>query len=184
MKLFSIGLSACSVACIRFAAIFITAIFCFVPLSSHSQGVNYEGKKITDVEIRYRGKKTVDEAALRNSMSTRAGQIYSLERLDADIKSLYESGKVDDVRWLAEPAGDGVKLIAEVATRPGLDSVGFDGNTVFSDKKLAKESKLKAGGSLSDEQILAARRNIETYYQGYGYPDVSVKHRMQPSDDG
>ena len=184
MKLFSIGLSACFVAAIRFTAIFITAIFCFVPLSSHSQGVNYEGKKITDVEIRYRGKKTVDEAALRNSMSTRAGQVYSLERLDADIKSLYESGKVDDVRWLAEPAGDGVKLIAEVATRPDLDSVGFAGNTVFSDKKLAKESKLKSGGSLSDEQILTARRNIETYYQGYGYPDVSVKHRMQPADDG
>lgn len=148
------------------------------------QGVDYEGKKITNVEIRYRGKKTIEEAAIRNSMSTRAGQTYSIDRLDADIKKLYESGKVDDVRWLAEPAGDGVKLIAEVSTRPELDSVGFAGNTIFGDAKLAKESKLKAGGPLSDEQILTARRNIEAFYQGYGYPDVSVSHRMQPADGG
>lgn len=38
---------------------------------------------------------------------------------------------------------------------------------------------MKAGGSLSDEQILEARRNIEKYYQGYGYPDVTVTHRTQ-----
>ncbi|HEX7261187.1 MAG TPA: outer membrane protein assembly factor BamA, partial [Luteolibacter sp.] len=42
-----------------------------------------------------------------------------------------------------------------------------------------KESKMKAGGALSDEQILEARRNIEKYYQGYGYPDVTVSHRTQ-----
>ncbi|MEY4245812.1 MAG: outer membrane protein assembly factor BamA, partial [Verrucomicrobiota bacterium] len=41
------------------------------------------------------------------------------------------------------------------------------------------ESKMKAGGALSDEQILEARRNIEKYYQGYGYPDVTVTHRTQ-----
>jgi outer membrane protein insertion porin family len=169
---------------VRQSTLFLSALLCCAPMLMQGQGVDYEGKKITQVEIRYRGKQTVDEAALRNTMSTRAGQAYSIDRLDADIKSLYESGKVDDVRWLAEPAGDGVKLIAEVSTRHELDSVGFAGNTVFSDKKLVKESKLTAGGALSDEQILTARRNIEAYYQGYGYPDVSVTHRMQPAEGG
>ena len=104
---------------------------------TQAQMVDFEGKNITKVEIKYRGTKTVDEAAIRNFLSTRAGQAYSTEKLDADIKKLYESGKVDDVRWLAEPEGDGVKLIAEVATRPAMTGVGFDGNSIFSDKKLA-----------------------------------------------
>lgn len=169
---------------IRKSSLILSTLLCCTPVSVHAQGLDFEGKNITSVEIRYRGPKTIDEIALRNSISTRAGQTYSTERLDADIKKLYESGKVDDVRWLAEPAGNGVKLIAEVSTRPPLDSVGFAGNTIFGDKKLAKESKLKAGGALSDEQILTARRNIEAYYQGYGYPDVTVTHRMQPSDGG
>jgi outer membrane protein insertion porin family len=143
----------------------------------HAQ--DFEGKNISDVTIRYNGAKTVDEARLRNLMATKAGTTYRAESLDNDIKSLYESGLVDDVRFLAEPVGGSVKLIAEVTTRPGLGGVGFVGNTIFTDQKLAKESKMKAGGALSDEQILEARRNIEKYYQGYGYPDVTVSHRTQ-----
>jgi outer membrane protein insertion porin family len=34
---------------------------------------------------------------------------------------------------------------------------------------------------MSDSAILEARRNIEKYYQGYGYPDVTVTHRIQPT---
>ena len=144
----------------------------------HAQ--DFEGKNITNVDIRFTGAKTVDEARIRNLMLSKSGTTYRAENLDTDIRSLYESGLVDDVRFLAEPVGDnGVKLIAEVSTRPALGGVGFVGNTVFSDQKLAKESKLKAGGSLSDEEILEARRNIEKYYQGYGYPDVTVTHRTQ-----
>ncbi len=143
----------------------------------HAQ--DFEGKNISEVSIRYRGAKTVDEDRLRNLMASKAGTTYRAESLDNDIKSLYESGLVDDVRFLAEPVGGSVKLIAEVTTRPGLGGVGFVGNTIFTDQKLAKESKMKAGGALSDEQILEARRNIEKYYQGYGYPDVTVTHRTQ-----
>ncbi|OYV03701.1 MAG: outer membrane protein assembly factor BamA, partial [Verrucomicrobiales bacterium VVV1] len=74
-----------------------------------------------------------------------------------------------------------MKLIAEVTTRSELVAVGFVGNSIFSDQKLAKETKLKAGGAMSDNEILTAQRNLEKYYQGYGYPDVVVSHRMQPS---
>ena len=143
----------------------------------HAQ--DFEGKNISEVTIRYKGAKTVDEARLRNLMLSKTGTPYRAESLDNDIKALYESGLVDDVRFLAEPVGSGVNLIAEVTTRPGLGGVGFVGNSIFTDQKLAKESKMKAGGALSDEQILEARRNIEKYYQGYGYPDVTVTHRTQ-----
>lgn len=145
----------------------------------HAQ--DFEGKTISEVDIKYNGPKSVDEARIRNLMATKAGTPYRAENLDNDIKSLYGSGLVEDVRFLAEPVGDKVKLIAEVRTRDAVDGVGFVGNNIFTDQKLAKESKLKAGSIMSDEQILEARRNIEKYYQGYGYPDVTVTHRTQAS---
>jgi outer membrane protein insertion porin family len=160
----------------QFAALTSLAV---VSLAGTLHAQDFEGKNISEVAIRYNGAKTVDEARLRNLMASKAGSAYRAESLDQDIKALYESGLVDDVRFLAEPVGGSVKLIAEVTTRPGLGGVGFVGNTIFSDQKLAKESKMKAGGALSDEQILEARRNIEKYYQGYGYPDVTVTHRTQ-----
>lgn len=142
---------------------------------------DFEGKTISELSIQYRGAKTVDEARLRNLMSTKSGSTYRAESLDNDIRTLFASGLVDDVRFLAEESGGGVKVIAEVTTRPELVGVGFVGNTIFKDQKLAKESKLTTGSALSDEQILEARRNIEKYYQGYGYPDVTVTHRTQPT---
>jgi outer membrane protein insertion porin family len=160
-----------------FAMVFITAI------SGSLKAQDFEGKKITDVSVRYRGAKTVDEARIRNLMSTKAGTEYRTERLDNDIKTLFESGLIDDVRFLAEPVGSGVRVIADVLTRPVFNGVGFVGNSIFTDQKLAKETKLKSGGTMSDTAILEARRNIEKYYQGYGYPDVLVTHRVQETGE-
>lgn len=155
------------------ACLFVTAF------SGKIHAQDFEGKNISELAIRYRGAKTVDEARLRNLMSTKAGTQYRAERLDNDIKTLFESGLVDDVRFLAEPVGESVRVIADVLTRDQINGVGFVGNTIFSDQKLAKESKLKAGGTMSDAQILEARRNLEEYYQGFGYPDVLITHRTQ-----
>ena len=159
------------------------ALLALFALAGGLQAQDFEGKNISQVTIRYRGPKTVDEEVLRNQMVSKTGSPYRAENLDKDITALYESGLVDDVRFLAEPVGDSVNLIAEVATRPMRGGVGFVGNTVFSDQKLAKETKLKARGVMSDAEILEARRNIEKYYLGYGYADVTVTHRIQGTGD-
>lgn len=163
----------------RFGRVAAYSSLAFLSVAGELRAQDFEGKTISDLTIQYKGSKTVDEARLRNLMSTKAGSTYRAESLDNDIRSLYGSGLIDDVRFLAEAAGDRVKVIAEVKTRDAIGGVGFVGNSVFKDTKLAKESKLQAGSALSDEQILEARRNIEKYYQGYGYPDVSVTHRIQ-----
>ncbi len=147
--------------------------------SGISLAQDFEGKNISVVSIRYIGAKTVDEARLRNLMVTKSGSVYRAENLDNDIKTLFESGLIDNVKFLAEAAGEGVRVIAEIQTRPAIHGVGFVGNTIFTDQKLAKETKLKSGGTMSDAEILEARRNLEKYYQGYGYPDVLISHRTQ-----
>ena len=155
----------------------------FAATPANAQG-EVEGKNVSAVVIRHSGPATVDEARLRSFISMREGEAYRTEKSDNDITSLYQSGLISDVRVLAEPDGDSIKVIYEVTTRGTIVAVGFAGNTVFSDQKLAKETKLKVGGALSDEAILSARRNLETYYRGYGYPDVTITHRTQPSESG
>lgn len=158
------------------------AVMLSLAIASLSGGLNaqdFEGKTISEVTIRYVGAPTVDEARLRNLMATRAGGTFQAERLDSDTRSLYGAGLVDDVRFLAEPVGENVRLIVEVRTRPMIGGVGFLGNTVFIDTRLARESGITAGGALSDATILEARRNIENHYQNSGYPDTVVTHRTQ-----
>ena len=142
----------------------------------------FDGKKVSSVQIRYRGAKTVTEPRLRSHMAVAPGKPYSQSILDGDIKTLYASGLVDDVQIFAEDEAGGVKVIAEVVTRPLISGLGFDGNRTFSDGKLAKETGLGVGQVLSDTQIIKARRSIEALYEGFGYPDVSVTHRLQATN--
>lgn len=162
------------------AAVCSLLALCMLSSTLHAQ--DFTGKTITSISIRYAGSKNVDEARVRNMMSVKAGQKYSAEKLDDDIRSLVESGLIDDVRILAEDTSGGVGLIVEVATKPLLAGVGFEGNSVFSSKKLADESKIKIGTPLSDAAIYEVRKNIEKYYQGYGYPEVGIGHRLQKTD--
>lgn len=155
----------------------------FAAIPVKAQG-DVEGKNVSAVVIRFAGAASVDEARLRSFISMREGEPYSTEKSNNDIGSLYQSGLINDVRVLAEPDGNSIRVIYEVTTRGTIVAVGFAGNTIFSDQKLAKETKLKVGGALSDEAILSARRNLEAYYRGYGYPDVQITHRTQPSEAG
>ena len=176
MTLHTIMISGAKSLFSRFSLI---ALFILTSSSGVILAQDYEGKNISEVSIRYVGSKTVDETRLRNLMVTKAGTIYRAENLDNDIKTLFESGLIDNVKFLAESVGAGVRVIAEVQTRPAINGVGFVGNTIFSEQKLAKETKLKSGGTMSDAEILEARQNLEKYYQGHGYPDVSISHRTQ-----
>ena len=145
--------------------------------------VELEGRTITSVIFQYRSPRTVPESRLRDHMSVRAGQKYNPEVLDKDASSLFESGLVDDVSFLGDPRGeDSLILIVEVATRGQIVEIGFVGNTIFSDRKLASEAEVKAG-LVSDTAILQARRNIEEHYKGYGYPDIIVSHRLREIEE-
>ncbi len=142
----------------------------------------FDDKTIKELKIRYRGAKTVSEARLRANMAAAPGKKYSQTMLDGDIKALYASGLVSDIQHFAEDVPGGVRLIAEVVTRPLINGLGFQGNSTFSDGKLAKVTKLGIGQVLSDAQIIKARKNIEEHYRGFGYPDVGVSHRLQATD--
>lgn len=142
----------------------------------------FDDRKIIALEIRYRSAKTVNEQKLRTHMAIRPGKLYSQTVLDEDIKTLYASGLIDDVQFFAEEIEGGVKVIAEVVTRPLIRGLGFDGNTKFSDEKLAGETKVKVGQILSDAEIIQARRNLVEYYEGYGYPNVTIEHRLQATE--
>ncbi|MCH2062808.1 MAG: outer membrane protein assembly factor BamA [Roseibacillus sp.] len=144
--------------------------------------LDLEQRTIVSITFRYGGPKTVDESRLRDHMSVRVGQKYNPEILDKDAASLYESGLVEDVSFLGDPRGDeSLALIVEVVTRGQIVEIGFVGNAIFSDRKLATVAEVKAG-VISDSAILEARRKIEKQYKDYGYPDVLVSHRLRETD--
>ena len=167
----------------RWVSAAVCSLLALCMLASTVHGQDFSGKTINSISIRYAGSKNVDEARVRNMMSVKTGQKYSAEKLDDDIRSLVESGLIDDVRILAEEQGNGVGLTFVVETKPRLAGVGFEGNVALQDKeKMAEATKIKVGVPLSDAAIFEARKNLQEYYQGYGYPEVAIDHRLQKTD--
>jgi outer membrane protein insertion porin family len=151
-----------------------------IPLGLFACGLNpnptnFEGRKISSVSIQFKGEHGfVDESRIQRFISSKVGTPYSSARLDTDIKAVYSSGYVEDVRFLASLDGAAVRLIVEITTRPPFGPPLVSGNTVFSDLKLAKISGLKFGKAPTNTQIENARRNIEKFYQSNGYQDAKV----------
>ena len=140
---------------------------------------SFSGKKITDIQVKYSGDKTVDSQRIINQMSSSIGSKYNAEKLDTDIRTLYKSGLVDNVSISGVNHLGGVKLVASVSTRPILASVGFAGNTKFMDKTLARKTKLSTGKIFGATDVVAAKKAIREYYLSFDYPDIAISHSIQ-----
>lgn len=138
--------------------------------ANRAGGTATEGKRISRLTIRQEGPGSIDEARLRSFITSKEGSTYSSDKIDTDIKSLYKSGLIDDVRFRTEPHGDKVEVIAIATLRPPIGpGVGFVGNSIFSDQKLAKAAQIKPGEKATPETVARACRNIGEFYRRHGH---------------
>ena len=140
-------------------------------------------RNISELEVRYMGDRSVEEKRLRAFIVSKPGDRFTKEMIDTNVKLLYESGLVDDVRFLSEPDGHEVRLIAEVSAHIPSGPPFFTGNTVYSDKILAKASGLTKGLPNTIEELEEAQRKLKAYYVDHGYLDTEVVCRAFQGGD-
>ena len=76
-----------------------------------------EGAIVKSIKVEYVGNQTVAPERILSNMSTRVGQKLSMTQVDEDVKSLYASGDVENVRILSEAVSGGVALTVVAQTR-------------------------------------------------------------------
>jgi outer membrane protein insertion porin family len=153
----------------------ISAAFIFIFLVLGQSVLHAE--KITDISIQYTGAPTVDEAALSTQISSKIGSELDAMEVEKDIKNLYSSGLVDNVRVLTEPNEGGVRVIFLVRTRAILGEVSFIGNSLATNK-LRKETELEIGEAFDDTFLETARVNLEALYKKKGFSNVGITYKV------
>ena len=154
--------------------IMLMCMWCLTSCAVTRDGVEHSSQRITKLSFRYQGEKTVEEERLKAFMSIRSGGVYSPKKLDDDLRSLYESGLVDDMKFYYERDGDGIHVIVEVTTPPRQRSVPFVGNTAFSDRALAVVTLKEKTKPIDMETVKAMRGRLVRHYKSYGYNDVKI----------
>jgi outer membrane protein insertion porin family len=157
----------------------------FASCANHDGELATEGKQISRLTIHQEGSGSIDEARLRSYISSTEGSTYSSQQIDTDIKSLYESGLVDDIRFRTEPDGNKVEVIAVASLRPTIGpGVGFVGNSIFSDQKLAKAAQIKPGEKATPETVARACRNISAFYRQHGHQATVTTRSIDHDETG
>src|SRR5260370_29910618 len=100
---------------------------------------------VRQIEIQYAGPATLSRQRILSNMKTTVGQPYSETTIEDDVRSLYGTGLVTNVRIYGEPLPDGVKVIVVVQTRVTLTEVPIQGNETVSAKRVRRELNLKTG---------------------------------------
>src|SRR6188472_4705548 len=138
---------------------------------------------IHSIDVEYTGPASISKERILAQMRTKVGQIYSNEIVQEDIKALYGTGYIRNVRIFAQPQGDGLKVIVAVQTRSILREIVIDGAERVKAQRLRKEIKLKLNQPVNEQQLEEGRQKIIEVYQGRGFTDVSVQFRVDPIDE-
>ena len=115
------------ISSVRFAAVLalLGLLAARLPQGARAQGI--EGVTITSIDVRYVGPETVSKDRVLANMRTKLGGPYSETTVEDDIRALYDTGKIQNVRIFGEPRGNGVHVQVILATRALITEIGIDG---------------------------------------------------------
>src|SRR5438270_3095831 len=162
------------------ATFFVACAALFAPASAQAQ---QEPPIVHSIDVQYSGPSTVSKERILAQMRTAVGQPYSDQTVEEDIRNLYKTGVVQNVRIFAQPEGDGVKVIVAVQTRPVIRELVIDGAQKVSAKKLRKEIAVKLNAPVNEDDLQKARQKIIDIYQSKGFTDIDVDFRLEPIDE-
>src|SRR5580700_11058824 len=138
---------------------------------------------VRQIEIQYAGPATLSRQRILTNMKTTVGQPYSETTVEDDVRALYATGLVTNVRIYGEPLPDGVKVIVVVQTRVTLTEVAIQGNEIVKAKSIRHELNLKTGSPLDEQALEQARQKVVEMYQKRGYPDTDVQYKVDINEE-
>jgi outer membrane protein insertion porin family len=137
---------------------------------------------VKEIEVQYAGPATVSKERILANMRTTVGKPYSQQVTEEDIRNIYATGVVNNVRIFGEPSRDGVKVIVVVQTKATISEIAVVGATAISEKRIRKEITLKPGDVLNEATLQENRQKIIELYQNKNFPETQVAFKSEADE--
>ncbi len=162
----------------------LAAVFLPVPFQLEAQFPESEAAPIIrDIVVETVGAPSISKDRVLANLATKIGQPYSERTAEQDVRALYSTGGVSNVRLFAEPLGDGVRVTVLLQGRPVIEEVLIEGTGQIPLNRVRKEVIVKPGDVVDEEKIESSRQKILTLYEDRNYADVDVQYRIQEIPD-
>ena len=140
------------------------------------------GPIVRSIIVQYVGPETISRQRVTANLKTKVGDPYSERSAEEDVKSLYSTGDVANVRIFAEPQADGVGVIILVQGRAVVTEILVEGAIEVSPNRLRKELSYKVGDRLSEEQVEKSRQKMVEVYQSRNFSGVDITTKIDVND--
>ena len=137
---------------------------------------------VKQIDIQYAGATVVSKEKILANMRTRVGKPYDERAVEEDIRNIYATGNISNVRIFGEPAADGVKVIVVVQAKAQITEVTLSGVTRFKESRIRKEISAKPGDALSEASLEADRQKVLDYYAAKGFGEADVSYKVEANE--
>jgi len=168
-----------------FAALFGPAILCATADQAYAIQENelgrFLGKRVVRVDVQIEGAPSGDSGQIRDTILLKEGQLFSSVAVHDSLLRLFRAGLVSGARVEGQPVGeDGVAIKFVVRPQAHLDTVVFEGNTVFSSDELrARLIGLDSGEKVLAGTIARAVTDLQSFYASRGYYQAQVTSEVR-----
>lgn len=155
----------------------LIAISClFFAISNISYAQSNDGKTITAVKVE--NNKAISSESILAKIKTKAGDVFSQEVINEDLKRLYSTDYFTDVSVDVREETGGVAVVFLVEEKSVIEDIDFKGNTAFTAQKLKAMMKSKPNEMLNLAVLAQDVAEIKDFYSKKGYPFAEVKYEI------
>jgi len=137
---------------------------------------------VRDIEIQFAGPSNLSRERILANMRTKIGKPYSDTVVEDDIRNLYATGNVANVRIFGETLPNGVKVVVVLQTKATIGEVLIDGAHIIKASKIRKELTIKPGQILNEASVEQDRQKILQLYTDKNYTDTTVQTKLDTDE--
>lgn len=162
---------------LHFAVLLCTALTATAQLTGPPTG-----PVVKSISIEYVGPETISRERVMANLKTEVGDPYSERLAEDDVRALFATGDVANVRIFASPEGDGVRVTVLLQGRAVVSEVLIEGATDITPQRLRKELTFKVGDRLNEEQVERSRQAMLEAYQDRNYGGVQITYKIDTNE--
>lgn len=147
--------------------------------SAHAQApAEVEGATVR--EVRVRGNRYIEDAAVLARIGVRSGQVLSPDMIRRDLDSIYGTGFFEDVTVLVRDVEGGVGLIYEVVEKPAVVDVRVEGNKKIDSEDLTELIDVRSYGVLNEAKVADTIQALRDKYVEKGFYLAEIEPEVLP----
>jgi outer membrane protein assembly factor BamA len=138
---------------------------------------SYEGQTINSIELA--GRPDVDTERYAQSLTLRASEPFSKQKIDETIAALKRDGKFEEVQLEVEPEGNGIRVLLVLQPAIYFGMFQFPGAERFSYSRLVQVSNYPPQAPFNRGEIQRDSDNLLNFFRQQGFFQAQVSPEVK-----